>query len=258
MSNAAQRFGRHAANYATSEVHRHSPSLDLAGTWVEQVAPQRACDVACGGGHFAARLLERGVPEVLAIDPSPEMLGVAAEKLRSHGDRFTAMVGTAEALPVESEAVDLAVSRLAAHHFGDIRQALREMTRVTAEGGHVIVIDLQGFDDPSVDELNHRIELLHDPTHVRSYRHSDWLTFFTDTGLHLRAAEQDLSEREGGVPLWRWCQIANSGEANEREIRAVLRAQSSETLEALGITADEDDFRVPVRTALYVAQRVAS
>lgn len=256
MANSAERFGRHASNYMTSEVHRSSASLDTAGEWIEALSPRKACDVACGGGHFAAKLLDKGVPEVLAIDPSPEMLHAAGHRLQSYGGYFDTAVSPAEQLPLEGGSVDAAVSRLAAHHFRDIRQAIRELARVTAEGGHVIVIDLQGFDDPSVDELNHRIELLHDPTHVRSYRHGDWVRWLEDAGFRLRSSRQDLREREGGVPLWRWCEIAESGAVNERSIRELLCTQSEAMLQALGITRDEDDFRVPVRTALYVAQRV--
>jgi len=83
-------------------------------------------------------------------------------------------------------------------------------------------------------------------------RYTDRLGLFAVSGLRVRAAEQDLSEREGGVPLlwcW-WCQSADSGEAQACEHQDGLRAQSSETLETLAVTAGEADFCTTVRIAL--------
>jgi len=255
MSESAERFGRNAANYVTSEIHCQSPSLELAAHYIEAFQPRIAGDIACGGGHFAARLLQHGVPDVIAVDPSRAMLDAACGQLADYGDRLIGRVGPAEALPLADGAVDMAVSRLAAHHFADIRAAVNEMARVTARGGTIILIDLQGFDDPAVDALNHRLECLHDPTHGRSYRHRDWLAFLEGAGCRVTDSHTDLREREGGVPVWRWCQITETPPEDEAAIREHLRCQPPSMLDALGVAQDEQDFRMPIRTALYVAKR---
>jgi hypothetical protein len=54
---------------------------------------------------------------------------------------------------------------MAPHHFSDVAKAVQEMARVASGGGGVAVIDLEGDEDQALDDLNHEIEVLHDPTH---------------------------------------------------------------------------------------------
>jgi hypothetical protein len=87
---------------------------------------------------------------------------------------------------------------------------------VAKPGGWIDIIDLQGDDDPEVDELNHRLEVLHDPTHGRSYTSytvDTWMRTLEEAGLRIIAVERDVSERPGGVSVERWCEIAASGGA---------------------------------------------
>ena len=60
-------------------------------------------------------------------------------------------------------------SHLAAHHFSDLPKAIIELTRLTKLGGFVAVIDMEGDDNPAIDELNYKIKLLDDPNYVLCY-----------------------------------------------------------------------------------------
>ena len=118
------------------------------------------------------------------------------------------------------------------------------MVRLTKIGGRVAIIDLEGHENADVDEFNHKLELLHDPTHVRSYTAARWRSIFESSGLKVEVLESGLSERPQGLTVRRWCEIASSGTEAEAEIRASLQKAPSSFLEALNIRRKRG--RVPV------------
>ena len=105
-----------AQAYRESPTHREGPDLDLLVQWCEPEEGVKALDVATGGGHVARRLREAGA-EVVTLDPSPGM-------------RADVLAG-AEDLPFADGSFDVVVSRIAPHHFTDVRAAVAEMERVS-------------------------------------------------------------------------------------------------------------------------------
>jgi SAM-dependent methyltransferase len=87
----------------------------------------------------------------------------------------------AEELPFADGAFELAVTRVAAHHFADVAEATRELARVASK--RVIVVDnLFGGADTE------RAEKLRDPSHVRTYSEAEWRDFFAQAGIDLDEA----------------------------------------------------------------------
>src|SRR5436190_11670310 len=158
----ADRWSAHAEAYRQSEAHRSGADLDLIVEWAEG---ETALDVASGGGHVARRLRDAGLT-VVTVDPAP---GMRADVL-SH----------AEQLPFADESFDVVVSRIAPHHFANVRAALTEMARVSS--ALVLVVD-NLFRDDSVEEA----ERLRDPTHVRNYSEREWRHLFGQVGLDVEA-----------------------------------------------------------------------
>ncbi|HEX6507971.1 MAG TPA: class I SAM-dependent methyltransferase [Chloroflexota bacterium] len=97
----------------------------------------RALDAACGTGRHAAWLAEQGY-EVVGIDAVEEMLSIARDKVPSA--RFRK--GRLETLDLPDASVDLAVCALALTHLPAIDQAIGEMARVLAPGGHLVLSDV--------------------------------------------------------------------------------------------------------------------
>jgi ubiquinone/menaquinone biosynthesis C-methylase UbiE len=250
---AVRRFDRIATNYATSEVHADSPTLRRLRELIltRFGTAFTLCDIACGAGHTA--LSFSGIAaRIVGVDSAPKMLTTFRVLAIERGLDVEAVQGPAEAPPLPSGCFDVVVSRLAPHHFADVRKSVNEMARMARPGGMVAIIDLEGPRDPTEDHLNHLLEVLHDPTHVRSYTAAEWQGFFEDAGLAVETLETGLSERPQGVTVRRWCEIASSGEAAEREIRALIGASDPEILTSLGIRRGEDDFLMPVRTLLIM------
>jgi SAM-dependent methyltransferase len=111
-----------------------------------QIQPgQRALDVACGTGILARELTSRmgSSGRVAGIDPSPGMVAVAKHLAPAVEWRE----GVAESLPFPDQSFDAVVSQFGLMFFTDRRQALREMLRVLASGGHLAVAVWDSLDN---------------------------------------------------------------------------------------------------------------
>jgi SAM-dependent methyltransferase len=156
-----------AQAYRESATHREGPDLDLVVEWCEPGEGVKALDVATGGGHVARRMREEGC-EVVTLDPSP---GMKAD-----------VIAPAEHIPFEDGSFDVVVTRIAPHHFQDIRAAVAEMERVS---NRLVVVEDTLYSSDAHEEA----EKLRDPTHVRNYTEDEWRGFLTEVGLEVEQVE---------------------------------------------------------------------
>lgn len=254
QQSSSERFNKIASNFVTSEVHANSPTIQKLHGLLTLPPKISVCDVACGAGHLALSFGGKA-SRIVGVDPAPNMLTAFQGLAESKGIHVEAVQSSAETLPFEDGEFDLVVSRLAPHHFRDIQKSVREMARIMKKGGHVAVIDLEGHPDPAIDAFNHCLEVLHDPTHGRSYTATRWKELFENAGLRILTLENNLSEKPSGVPVKRWCEIASSGVEAEVEIRRLIRGAEPHVREELGITENGEEFHLPVRTVLLLAQK---
>jgi SAM-dependent methyltransferase len=184
-------WSERAEQYRTSDAHREGPDLDLIVEWAAGAGT--ALDVATGGGHVARRLRQAGI-QVVSSDPAPGMR--------------PDVVCAAEHLPFADGSFDVVVTRVAAHHFVDVQQAVLEMARVAAES--VLIVD-NSFMSAEVEEA----EKLRDPSHVRNYDEAEWRSFLAAAGLEVDAVR--LFEKP--IELQPWLDRCGcEGEAAERVI----------------------------------------
>ncbi|RDH78218.1 class I SAM-dependent methyltransferase [Mycolicibacterium moriokaense] len=92
----------------------------------------RALDVGCGPGALTAHLRSVGA-DVCAIDPSAPFVDAVKERFPG----INACEGTAEELPYDTAAFDVALAQLVVHFMTDPVAGLRQMARVTRRGGVV-------------------------------------------------------------------------------------------------------------------------
>jgi SAM-dependent methyltransferase len=153
--------------YRTSAIHSQGPDLDLTVEWCDPGPGVTVLDVATGGGHVARRLRELGAT-VVTVDPAP---GMKADT-----------TAPAEDLPFADASFDAVACRVAAHHFADVIQAVKEMARVAR---HRVVI----CDNTFVSESSEQADKIRDPSHVRNYGVAEWHSFFELSGLEVAAEE---------------------------------------------------------------------
>ncbi len=253
---SSQRFDALAVNYAVSEVHTSSPTRARLHSLLPRI--ESVCDVASGAGHTGlgfAGIASR----IVTVDPAPNMLAQFRQLAAERGVTVETVEAFAESIPLASASFDLVICRLAAHHFSDLPKAMAEMTRLAKPGGYVAIIDMEGDENPTLDALNHEIEVLHDPTHVRSYTAKHWRELFAANGLEVEACENRCWEIPDGLTVERWCELGDSGTEALQAIRDQLAAVPPEWLSELEITRDADGgFRIPVRTLLILGRKLSN
>ena len=181
--------------YRSAVEHAEGPDLELIVSWCSPEA-ETALDVATGGGHVARALRAAGVV-VTTLDPAP---GMGAD-----------VIARAEDIPFADGSFDVVVTRIAAHHFDDVRLAVREMARVARR---LVVVE----DTLHAAEAVEEAERLRDPTHVRSYSEDEWRRFLEDAGLTVEASERFEKRR----PVEAWLERTGcAGELAER-VRRLL------------------------------------
>ncbi len=188
-------FGQRAAFYTTSAVHKDKVVLDHLVELAHVQPTDRVLDIATGTGHTAFAFAPH-VNEVVATDITPEML-LEGEMLKAEGGMSNVKFQLADAheLPFEDEAFDVVTCRRSAHHFTDIRKALREMHRVLRPGGRLVIDDRSVPEDDFVDATLNRLDVLHDHSHVREYRPSEWERMMHEAGCKVEALEPYTKHR---------------------------------------------------------------
>jgi demethylmenaquinone methyltransferase/2-methoxy-6-polyprenyl-1,4-benzoquinol methylase len=127
-------------------------SLGLDKRWRRRVIKElglrdnaRVLDVATGTGDLAIELA-KAVPagHVIGLDPSANMLKIAATKLAKRGleARVSLVEGDAQALPQANCEIDAATIAFGIRNVPDRPKALRELARVVRPGGKIAVLEL--------------------------------------------------------------------------------------------------------------------
>jgi len=141
-------------------------------------------------------------------------------------------------LPYADGTFSIVLSRFTFHHFLEPLAVLKEMVRVCAAGGMVMVIDVQASSDPAkADEFN-RMERLRDPSHVRAMPLTELQQLFALAGLpaprvtayELRDELENLLARS----------FPNPGD--EQQIRELFAASTHD--DRLGIPVQREDNRI--------------
>ena len=139
-----------AAARAYGRVNRYPPFRLLryfVARRAAELMPQGlAADLGCGPGLLVVELARR-VPglRVVGVDLSPEMLVQGAEHARAHGveECVSFRLGDVERLPFDDGSLDLVLSTLSLHHWGDPLVSLNEIARVLRPGGAFLIVDVR-------------------------------------------------------------------------------------------------------------------
>jgi len=180
--------------YRQSTAHSTGPDLDLVVEWAAGCAS--AIDVATGGGHVARRLREAGL-NVVSCDPSPGMR--------------PDVICFAEELPFADKGFELAVTRVAAHHFADVAAATCELGRVASK--RVIVVD-----NLYMGEAAEEAERIRDASHVRNYGEAEWRAFLANAGLVV----EDVRRFDFPIELEPWLERTECRGGEAARVRELL------------------------------------
>ncbi len=181
-----QHFGRGYGSNAAENYERYfvpaigRPVADDLMSVAELQPGERVLDVGCGTGVVARLAAERTGSTVTGLDLNPGMLEVA----RSTTPKEMSIEwceSNAEAMPLPDEAHDVVLCQMSLQFFPNKPAALREMRRVLAPGGRLIlnvpgkiprifeIIDnaLERHIGPQAAVFVRMVFSLHDPDEVR-------------------------------------------------------------------------------------------
>jgi len=182
-------FTKQAVPFSTAPPITDADALARLVAFAGAGAEDTVLDVACGPGIVVCAFAPV-VRHATGIDLTPAMLDRARALQRERGlANVTWQLGDVGALPFPDGAFTIVVSRFAFHHLLDPQTVLTEMTRVCAPGGTVVLNDLIGSADPAKAAAFHAMEILRDPSHVRSLPLAELRARFAAAGLPDPAVE---------------------------------------------------------------------
>jgi ubiquinone/menaquinone biosynthesis C-methylase UbiE len=131
--------------WATSYDQEQNPLIAVEEPYVDlilaKLAATVALDVGTGTGRYARKLARREI-KVLAVDQCSEILDVAQRNAQENMLRIDFQCGSSSALPFRSNHFELVVCGLVLCHVPNLMQTIREFSRVTRGGGHLLITDL--------------------------------------------------------------------------------------------------------------------
>jgi|HubBroStandDraft_1064217.scaffolds.fasta_scaffold211463_1 ubiquinone/menaquinone biosynthesis C-methylase UbiE len=182
-----KQFGAVAEAYLSSSVHSQGADLEAIADRLRSRSEAAVLDLGCGAGHLSFAAAPH-VGSVVSYDLSTEMLNMVASEAKRRGLRnLTTQKGGVEELLFDGASFDWVCSRYSAHHWTEIRKALREARRVLKPGGGLILVDTCAPAIPLLDTHLQTIELLRDGSHVRNYSITEWHSMLGEAGFEVGA-----------------------------------------------------------------------
>lgn len=228
-------FSARARGYVTSETHADPARLARIVEMTHPKPAWRALDVGTGTGHTAFAFAP-AVAWVTGVDLTDAMLKQAERMRKDRGyGNVELRVADVHQMPFADGAFDLVTCRRAAHHFSDISTALGEIRRVLKPAGRLVIDDRASPEDDEVDAILHRLDVLHDHSHVRQYRASEWERMLTAAGFRVRTLEAYEQER----PLTAYTSdVADADVAEINQVLAGLTRRQRELLNSQDIAGE--------------------
>ena len=201
---------------------------DTVEAMVAMAAPgpdARVLDVATGTGLVAFALLEQisGEGYVIGVDFTDAMLARAAEQKESNGQatggaRMALAAADAAHLPFPDGAFTVVSCRFSVHHFTHAVPAMREMGRVLAPGGRLVIGEFAMPEEREKAEYFNRMERTRGHSHVQAFSPSQLSQMMAEVGCPV--AETRLLKRQ--MLASEWLEMANTTDENREIVRKML------------------------------------
>lgn len=173
-------FDRRAASYESGVTSRWRDPVQRASLDALHLgAEDRLLDVGCGTGA-ASRSAASVAASVVGIDLSPEMVR-QAQALADGIANVHFEIADSEHLPFGDGTFTAVLCSNSFHHYPDPGRAVREMARVLASGGRLVLGD--ACSDRAAARVADAFLRRFEPGHVRLYRSDELGSFVREAGL---------------------------------------------------------------------------
>ena len=211
----ASAFGAAAADYERARPSYPPESIDILRRELGVGPGARVCDLAAGTGKLTRLLVATGA-DVVAVEPVPGMREQLSEVL----PEIDVLDGTAEAIPLEDDSVDV-VTVAQAFHWFKFEEALAEIRRVLRRGGGLAILFNQR--DERVDWVKTWNEVIEwHSRRISYYQTTDWTALlegggFRDIGHETVEWNQPLTRDLLASRVRSVSYIADAGPATQQE-----------------------------------------
>jgi SAM-dependent methyltransferase len=246
-------FTRQATVFSTAAAITDEEALRMVVEAARPTRDDRILDVACGPGLVVCAFAPR-VREAAGIDVTPAMLDRARKLASEKGLTNVAWrQGDVASLPYGDASFTIVTTRFSVHHFLDPAVVLREMVRVCAPGGRIVVADDYASEDRAKAAAFNRLEKLRDPSHARCLTLTELKALFGAVGLpEPRATFYELRGDVAGL-LAR--SFPNPGD--DVEIIEMFKASAADDRLGIPIRLDGDRIHYAYPVAILAATRPA-
>lgn len=221
-----QEFTKQATAYASNPTIIDS-DWALRLVQAAQPAPEsRVLEVATGPGYVALAFATV-TREVVGVDLTEAPLAIARQNQAERGlSNVSFKSADAKQLPFEDASFDLAVCRLALHHFDLPAQVFAEMVRVCRPGGKVVVEDMIASEQPNRADYYNRWERLRDPSHTNALSASQLLALYREAGLEIENLQSEQRTQEAE----QWMRNTETPSDTAQEIRQLIQDDAAQQI----------------------------
>jgi SAM-dependent methyltransferase len=246
-------FTRQATVFSTAAAITDEDALGMIVRAARPTRDDRLLDVACGPGLVVCAFAPH-VRAATGIDMTPAMLDRARKLAADKGVANVAWrQGDVYSLPYEDGSFTIVTTRFSCHHFLDPAAVLREMVRVCAPGGRIIVVDDYASEDPAKAAAFNRLEKLRDPSHSRALSLTELKGLFGRVGLP--DPNTTFYELRGDVPGLIARSFPNPGD--DLKIIEMFKASAADDRLGVPVRLDGDEISYAYPVAILAATRPA-
>lgn len=219
-----KQFGRSADLYIHSEIHRKGGDLKKLVDMALITGKEEVLDIATGGGHTANAFAPL-VRQVTALDLTTQMLTAAQRFIQGNGhDNVRFVEGDAEMMPFSKESFDIAICRIAPHHFPNIKSFISEVYRILRYGGQFLLNDNVVPEDDEFDRFYNRIEKTRDYSHIRAWKKTEWIRMLETNGFQI----QEFHRFEKKFEFETWCNRMHLSDPDKAALNDFMIGASDE------------------------------
>ena len=252
-SSILDQFTRQATVFSTAPAIADEDALRMIVEAVRPAPDDTLLDVACGPGLVVCAFAPH-VREATGIDVTPAMLDRARQLA---ADKGLANVAWRQAdvlsLPYDDGSFTIVTTRFSFHHFLDPAAVLREMVRVCAPGGRIVVVDDYASEDPAKAAAFNRLERLRDPSHARCLTLTELKGLFAAVGLP--EPDANFYELRGEVAGLLARSFPNPGD--DVEITEMFKAAAADDRLGVPVRLDGEKIHYAYPVAILAATRPA-
>ena len=201
-------------------------------------------EVGAGTGNFLALFDEVGEVQV-AVDLTAAMLAQAKRR----NPRMQAVVADGAHLPLRSRSIDLVASAQVLHHIHAPIPVIREMRRVCAPGGRVLIVDQVAPERVEESQAMNLLDHIRDPSHAACRPPSAFRIMVTAAGLEI----EDESIHESQDHLSKWASPVEFPEERVKAVSDFVATRGHET--GMDFERDGDDWIFTRRRIMVLARR---